>query len=131
MSKHRKIFNLFKFIDEVNSMNKIVTNKKYPLYLKVLVFLSHLGSFFYFIFDNFLWLCHSNISRLFFTSSKLLHRRKTGLLQVREGFGLSLENQFQSHDQLSVHQAILEDEERDNIQAHIHGGCADRSRVGC
>jgi hypothetical protein len=62
MSKHRKIFNLFKFIEEVNSMNKIVNNRKYPFYLKVLVFLSHLGSFFYFIFDNFLWLCYSNIS---------------------------------------------------------------------
>lgn len=64
MSKHRKIFNLFKFIDEVTAMSKILNNNKIPGYLKVLDFSGHLGSFFYFVFDNFLWLCYSNISRL-------------------------------------------------------------------
>lgn len=78
MSKHRKIFNLFKFVDEVNSMNKIVNSKKHPFYLKCLVFFSHLGSFFYFIFDNFLWLCHSNISKnpllvIYFSKEKLTY----------------------------------------------------------
>lgn len=65
MSKHRKIFNLFKFVDSVASMHKVVTDSKIPLYLKVLEFLSHLGSFFYFIFDNFLWTIHSNILNFF------------------------------------------------------------------
>lgn len=63
MSKHRKIFNLFKFIDEVTAMHKVLNKKNLPLYLQSLDFFSHLGSFFFYIFDNFLWLCNSNISR--------------------------------------------------------------------
>lgn len=62
MSKHRKIFNLFKFIDEVTAMQKVLNKKNIPGYLRALDFFSHLGSFFFFIFDNFLWLCHTNIS---------------------------------------------------------------------
>lgn len=64
MSKHRKIFNLFKFVDEVTYMSKILNDDKVPLYLKILEFFSHLGSFFYFLLDNFLWLIYSNIRRL-------------------------------------------------------------------
>lgn len=65
MSRHRKIFNLFKFVDEVASMSNVCLNAKLPLYLKVLEFLSHLGSFFYFIFDNFLWLINSKLLNFF------------------------------------------------------------------
>lgn len=36
-----------------------------PLYLKTLQVLSHIGSFFYFIFDNFLWLIYSKILNFF------------------------------------------------------------------
>lgn len=77
MSKHRKIFNLFKFIDEITYISKILSDTSIPIYLKTLELFSHLGSFFYFIFDNFLWLIYSNIRNFdpnpvnFFTKDQL------------------------------------------------------------
>jgi hypothetical protein len=62
MSKHRKIFNLFKFVDEFLRMGKVFSDNKSPLYLRLLGFSAHLGSFCYFVLDNFLWLIFSNIS---------------------------------------------------------------------
>ena len=64
MSKHRKIFNLFKFVDEFLRMGKVFSDTKLPLYLRLLAFSSHLGSFWYFVLDNFLWLIFSNIRSL-------------------------------------------------------------------
>jgi len=61
MSKHRKIFNLFKFVDEFLRMGKVFSDSESPLYLRLLAFSSHLGSFCYFVLDNFLWLIFSNI----------------------------------------------------------------------
>jgi Peroxisomal biogenesis factor 11 (PEX11) len=61
MSKHRKIFNLFKFIDELTRIQKVVGDKRLPTYMKILTSLSHGGSFLYYMLDNFLWLIYSNI----------------------------------------------------------------------
>lgn len=45
-------------------MHKVLNRNNIPGYLKALDFFSHLGSFFFYIFDNFLWLCHTNISSI-------------------------------------------------------------------
>lgn|SRR3990167_158349 len=63
MSKHRKIFNLFKFIDELTRIQKVVGDKRLPTYMKILTSLSHTGSFFYYMLDNFIWLIYSNICK--------------------------------------------------------------------
>lgn len=63
MSKHRKIFNLFKFIDELTRIQKVVGDKRLPFYMKVLTSLSHTGSFLYYMLDNFIWLIYSNICK--------------------------------------------------------------------
>lgn len=64
MSKHRKIFNLFKFVDEISKIEKSVKSKSTPTYLKILETLSSTGAIFYYVFDNFLWLVFSNIRKI-------------------------------------------------------------------
>lgn len=46
-------------------MARLFSDEKLPTYLKYLELLSLLGSFFYYVFDNFLWLIQSNILNFF------------------------------------------------------------------
>ena len=56
ISSGRKIFRLFKFLEELNELNSVLHNKKFHFPLKVIKSVSHSLSFFYFVTDNMLWL---------------------------------------------------------------------------
>ena len=56
MSRNKKIFKFLKFIDEFNKIVNLVKNKKkFGPYLTKLMLMTRIGSFFYYILDNFLW----------------------------------------------------------------------------
>ena len=54
MSNGRKIFRFLKFLDEIKSIKKALSSKK-PIWLKVMMTLSNISSFFYYLLDNILW----------------------------------------------------------------------------
>jgi len=56
ISSGRKIFRLLKFIDEVNELHVILKKEKWPIGLKIIKILSSVCSYFYFLFDNIVWL---------------------------------------------------------------------------
>lgn len=62
ISKNRKILKLFKFVGEIYKIHKTYVNKEISTPLKSLMILSRVGSFFYYILDNFIWLINTNIS---------------------------------------------------------------------
>ena len=55
ISNGRKIFRFLLFLNEYSEMNKILKNKKHPLGLKILKFLSAICSHNYYLFDNIVW----------------------------------------------------------------------------
>ncbi len=57
LSQGRKIFRFLKFFDEIKKFSKPMGNK--PIYLKFLMKLAPVFSFFYYIFDNALWVMGS------------------------------------------------------------------------
>lgn len=57
LSQGRKIFRFLKFFDEIKKFSKAQGNK--PAYLKFLMRLAPVFSFFYYIFDNTLWVMGS------------------------------------------------------------------------
>lgn len=68
MSKNRKIFNLFKFIDEIYNILRINNDTKKEIYIRFFDIMAHAGAFFHFIFDNILWMVSTRIiSHDFFT----------------------------------------------------------------
>ncbi len=65
MRKNRKIFNLFKFIDEIYYIMKISKDKTSAAYIRFFEIMAHCGAFSYFLLDNVLWLINTKIiSRL-------------------------------------------------------------------
>jgi len=54
MSKGRKVFRFLAFYDEIGSMQS-VWKKSHPLFVRLLLFLSHFCSFGYFLLDNLVW----------------------------------------------------------------------------
>lgn len=62
MSEGRKIFRLFKFLDEVKAIIKDLRSQK-PIYLRTLMLLSHISAFFFYILDNTLWAIKIGILR--------------------------------------------------------------------
>jgi hypothetical protein len=63
MSQGRKIFKFLKFLDEVKNIEHFLRTTKKPLLLKILITLSHVSSFFYYILDNTLWAIAMGILR--------------------------------------------------------------------
>jgi hypothetical protein len=56
ISSGRKIFRLLKFIDEFEELNNAIHNKDFTPIMRRLKILSSICSFFYFLFDNIIWL---------------------------------------------------------------------------
>ena len=54
MSNGRKIFRFLKFLDEIKSIRKALNSNK-PKWLKAMMSLSKISSFFFYILDNILW----------------------------------------------------------------------------
>ena len=54
MSNGRKIFRFLKFLDEIKNIKKALNSNK-PKWLKVMMGLSEISSFFYYVLDNILW----------------------------------------------------------------------------
>ena len=54
MNNGRKIFRFLKFLDEIKNIKKALNSNK-PKWLKVMMTLSEISSFFYYILDNILW----------------------------------------------------------------------------
>lgn len=61
MSRNRKIFNLFKFIDELYHMLRVNSDKHKELYLRFFATLSHCGAFFYYALDNLIFLINTRV----------------------------------------------------------------------
>ncbi len=55
MSQGRKIFRFLKSLDELKTIQNFLKTTNKPLFLKVLITLRHVSSFFYYILDNTLW----------------------------------------------------------------------------
>jgi Peroxisomal biogenesis factor 11 (PEX11). len=65
MSQGRKVFKFLKFLDEVKNIEHFLRTTKKPLLLKILITLSYVSSFFYYILDNTLWAIAMGILRYF------------------------------------------------------------------
>jgi len=78
MSSGRKIFKFLKFLDEVKNIDGFLRKTKKPILLKVLITLSHVSSFFYYILDNILWAIAMGILSDFFEEHeyKIWKKRK-------------------------------------------------------
>lgn len=61
MSKNRKIFNLFKSIDEIYYILKINNDLRKEPHLKFFSILSHVGACCYYFLDNFIWMINTRI----------------------------------------------------------------------
>lgn len=61
MRKNRKIFNLFKFIDEIYHIMKLAKDKSIGAHIRFFEIMAHCGSFSYFLLDNILWLINTKI----------------------------------------------------------------------
>jgi hypothetical protein len=55
ISNGRKIFRFLLFLNEYGEMNEILKNKKHPLGLKIMKFMSSVCSHNYYLFDNIVW----------------------------------------------------------------------------
>jgi len=61
MSKNRKIFNLFKFIDELYFILKINESRGEAIYLRFFNILAHSGALVYYVLDNLQWMVNTKI----------------------------------------------------------------------
>lgn len=61
MSRNRKIFNLFKFVDELYHILRVNGDKDKEPYLRFFATLSHCGAFFYYALDNLIFLINTRI----------------------------------------------------------------------
>ena len=62
MSKGRKIFRFLKFVDEFYKITELVKKRsKFNKLLTNMMILSRVGSFFYYILDNFMWAINTGI----------------------------------------------------------------------
>lgn len=61
MSKNRKIFNLFKFIDEIYNILRMNNNEKMDVSCKFFGIMTHVGALFNFLLDNLLFLLNARI----------------------------------------------------------------------
>lgn len=61
MSKNRKIFNLFKFIDELYFILKINESREEAIYLRFFNILAHSGALVYYVLDNVQWMVNTKI----------------------------------------------------------------------
>ena len=61
MSKNRKIFNLFKFIDELYQIMRINEDTSREAYIRFFEIMSHCGAFVHFLLDNILWMVNTRI----------------------------------------------------------------------
>lgn len=62
MSKGRKIFRFLKFVDEFYKISELCKKKnKLNRMLSNMMIMSRVGSFFYYILDNFLWAINTGI----------------------------------------------------------------------
>lgn len=61
MRKNRKIFNLFKFIDEIYYIMRIMDDKASAVHIRFFEIMAHCGAFSYFLLDNVLWLINTKI----------------------------------------------------------------------
>lgn len=61
MRKNRKIFNLFKFIDEIYYIMKISSDKGSAAHIRFFEIMAHCGAFTYFLLDNILWMINTNV----------------------------------------------------------------------
>jgi hypothetical protein len=61
MSRNRKIFNLFKFVDELYHILRVNSDKAKEPYLRFFSTLAHCGSFFYYALDNLIFMVNTRI----------------------------------------------------------------------
>lgn len=61
MRKNRKIFNLFKFIDEIYYIMKLMDDKGSEAHIRFFEIMAHCGAFTYFLLDNVIWLINTKI----------------------------------------------------------------------
>ena len=65
ISNGRKIFRFMLFLNEYSEMNEILKNKKHPIGLKILKFMSAICSHNYYLFDNIVWFTQIGILNKF------------------------------------------------------------------
>jgi hypothetical protein len=65
ISNGRKIFRFMLFLNEYSEMNEILKNKKHPIGLKFLKFMSAICSHNYYLFDNIVWFTQIGILNKF------------------------------------------------------------------
>ncbi len=65
ISNGRKIFRFLLFLNEYSEMNEILKNKKHPIGLKILKFMSSICSHNYYLFDNIVWFTQIGILNKF------------------------------------------------------------------
>lgn len=65
ISNGRKIFRFLLFLNEYSEMNEILKNKKNPIGLKLLKFMSAICSHNYYFFDNIVWFTQIGILNKF------------------------------------------------------------------
>lgn len=82
MSKNRKIFNLFKFVDEIYYIMKLSEDNKTEMHIRFFEIMAHCGSFVHFLFDNIVWMINTRI-----ISKSLLIRQRLAGQQERESQG--------------------------------------------
>ena len=61
MSKNRKIFNLFKFIDEIYNIMKLFDDKSKEVHTRFFEIMAHCGAFIHFFLDNVVWMINTRI----------------------------------------------------------------------
>lgn len=61
MSKNRKIFNLFKFVDEIYYIMRISEDKSRAAQVRFFEIMAHCGAFVHFVMDNIVWMINTRI----------------------------------------------------------------------
>jgi len=74
MSQGRKIFRFLKFLDELKTIQTFLKTTNKPFFLKVLITLRHVSSFFYYILDNTLWGVKTGVLKYFYSFITCLKR---------------------------------------------------------
>lgn len=78
MSRNRKIFNLFKFVDEIYNILRISNDKSSALDIRFFKILTHFSAFWNFIFDNLVWMINTRI-----IAQEYFRRNVGGLQKMR------------------------------------------------
>lgn len=73
MSRNRKIFNLFKFIDEIYHILRINNDTSKEIYIRFFDIMAHAGALFHFILDNLLWMVSTRIINAEFFLQNIEH----------------------------------------------------------